>query len=62
MNQYVQHQFQEHPAVSSVITRHLAAHFVKPDSSKLSQLEAKVKVCMTKLDSQETKLAKGQKN
>jgi hypothetical protein len=62
MNQYVQHQFQEHPAVSSVITRHLATHFVKPDSSKLSQLEAKVKVCMTKLDSQETKLAKGQKN
>lgn len=60
MLQYVQHQFQEHPAVSSVITRHLATHFVKPDPSQVTnaQLEAKVKECMTKLDSLTGKLTK----
>lgn len=66
MLQYVQHQFHEHPAVSSVITRHLAANFVKPDQvqeTKLSKVEAKVTACMTKLDSLESKLhAKLSKN
>ncbi len=66
MTQYVQHQFHEHPAVSSVITRHLAANFVKPEQgqdTKISKLEAKVNACMTKLDSLESKLhASKQKN
>lgn len=65
MLQYVQHQFHEHPAVSSVITRHLATHFVKPEQgpdSKLVKMEAKVTACMTKLDSLESKLHARQKN
>lgn len=64
MSQYVQHQFQEHPAVSLVITRHLATHFVKPDPSQVSnsQLEAKVKACMTKLDTLAGKLQNAPKN
>ncbi len=62
MQQYVQHQFHEHPAVSSVITRHLATHFVKPDEAKLSQLEVKVKACMAKLDTLTTKFQDKSKN
>jgi len=66
MSQNVQHQFHEHPAVSCIITRHLAANFVKPDQSsdtKISKVEAKVAACMTKLDSLESKLhAKLSKN
>ncbi len=33
MEGYVKHQFHAHPHVSSVITKHLAAHFVKNHSS-----------------------------
>ncbi len=52
MASYVQHQFQEHPAVSSVITRHLATHFVKPDpaNDRIGKVEAKVSAYMSKLD------------
>ncbi len=59
MMQYIQHQFHEHPAVSSVITRHLAANFVKPEQgrdSKTSKMEAKVNACLAKLDSLESKI------
>jgi hypothetical protein len=52
MASYVQHQFQEHPAVSSVITRHLAMHFVKPEptNDRIGKVEAKVSAYMSKLD------------
>jgi hypothetical protein len=59
MEGYVKHQFHAHPHVSSVITRHLAANFVKPDQSqeaKQSNLESKVKALATKVDSHESKL------
>jgi len=59
MEGYVRHRFHAHPHVSSVITRHLAANFVKPDSSsdaKISTLESKVKTFGTKLDSYVSKL------
>jgi hypothetical protein len=66
MQQYVQHQVQEHPAVSSVITRHLATHFVEPDPSHnvtpSKQLEGTVNACMSRLDSIETKLQMKAKN
>jgi hypothetical protein len=58
MQDYVQHQFHEHPAISSVITRHLAANFVKPESLselKTQQLEKQVKQCATKLNQLESK-------
>jgi hypothetical protein len=32
MMDYVKHQFHDHPAVSAIITRHLAANFIKPES------------------------------
>jgi hypothetical protein len=59
MESYVRHQFHAHPHVSSVITRHLAAHFVKPDQSidaKNSALENKVKALAMKVDSHESKI------
>jgi len=59
MESYVRHQFHAHPHVSSVITRHLAAHFVKPDASiyaKNTALDAKVKALATKVDSHESKI------
>jgi hypothetical protein len=54
MEGYVKHQFHAHPHVSSVITRHLAANFVKPEhsqDSKVATLETKVKTLGTKVDS-----------
>jgi len=50
MEVYVKHQFHAHPHVSSVITRHLAANFVKPkmlQDTKLSTFENKVKALST---------------
>ncbi len=54
MEAYVKHQFHAHPHVSSVITRHLAANFVKPDQTteaKYASMEAKVAALATKVDS-----------
>lgn len=59
METYVKHQFHAHPHVSSVITRHLAANFVKPDQSqesKIDALENKVNTIFTKLDSHTSKI------
>lgn len=59
MQEYVQHQFHEHPAISSVITRHLAANFVKPEAmsdSKAQQLEKQVKQYIAKCDALESKI------
>jgi hypothetical protein len=52
MEAYVRQPFHAHPHVSSVITRHLAANFVKQKSS----LEAKVKALGTKVDAYESKI------
>ncbi len=51
---YVKHQFHAHLHVSSVITRHLAANFVKPEKnqdSKISLFETKVTALSSKVDS-----------
>jgi len=59
MEAYVKHQFHAHPHVSSVITHHLAANFVKPElnyDSKFSTVEHKVKALSTKLDSYVSKV------
>jgi len=59
MEGYVKHQFHAHPHVSSVITRHLGANFIKPELSqetKLSAVESKVKALGTKVDSFVSKL------
>jgi hypothetical protein len=55
MEAYVKHQFHAHPHVSSVITRHLAANFIKPDQSAES-LENKVIALAGKVDSLTSKL------
>ena len=62
---YVMHSFSEHPAVSSVITRHLAANFIKPEStpdSKLSEIEKKVRGLSTKVDQLDSRILKVEKN
>jgi hypothetical protein len=59
MEGYVKHQFHAHPHVSSVITRHLAANFVKPDQTqevKYSTLDNKMKALASKVDAHESKL------
>lgn len=56
MEGYVKHQFHAHPHVSSVITRHLAANFVKPDMSPAGQLEAKVAALSGRVDSHHSKI------
>lgn len=59
MEAYVKHQFHAHPHVSSVITRHLAANFIKPDQSSESNdtpLENKVTALSAKVDSLTSKL------
>ena len=65
MNQYVEHQFHEHPAISSVITRHIAANFIKPETtpdSKFADLDKKVKGLSTKVDQLDTRVSKLEKN
>ena len=62
---YVMHSFSEHPAVSSVITRHLAANFIKPDAapdSKLSDVEKKIRGLSTKVDQLDSRILKVEKN
>jgi len=59
MEGYVRHQFHAHPHVASVITRHLAANFVKPEDtkeSKIAALEAKVLGLASTVDSNTSKL------
>jgi hypothetical protein len=59
MDGYVKHQFHAHPHVSSVITHHLAANFVKPkqsQDSKLMTMDTKVKALSTKVDTFVSKL------
>jgi hypothetical protein len=56
MNEYVKHQFHDHPAVSAVITRHLAANFIKPDTGsggekKLSALGSKIDALESRINS-----------
>jgi hypothetical protein len=54
MEGYVRHQFHAHPHDASVITRHLAANFVKKEDS--TELEERVTALATKLDSVQSKL------
>jgi hypothetical protein len=52
MEGYVKHQFHAHPHVSSVITRHLAANFVKPEES----VDSQISTLWVKVDSHESKI------
>lgn len=59
MEGYVKHQFHAHPHVSSVITRHLAANFVKPElsqESKIVKFKEKVEALASTVDSNTSKL------
>jgi hypothetical protein len=54
---HVKHQFHAHLHVSSVITYHLAATFVKPEETDgVKSLEAKTKALGLKVDSYESKI------
>jgi hypothetical protein len=50
MEGYVKHQFHAHPHVASVITRHLAANFIKPDPTSSDNLDNKVTALSAKVD------------
>jgi hypothetical protein len=53
MQQYLKHQFYEHPSISAVLARHLADNYVKPDdaqASKIKALEAAIKSLQSKYD------------
>ena len=56
MEGYVKHQFHAHPHVASVITRHLAENFIKPDASSQAAMETKVMALSTKVDSYVSKV------
>jgi hypothetical protein len=50
MDKYLRHQFNEHPAISAVLARHLADNYVKPDDNqgqKIKALEAQIKALET---------------
>jgi hypothetical protein len=56
MEGYVKHQFHAHPHVASVITRHLAANFIKPDPTGTNNIDNKVTALSTKVDSYVSKV------
>jgi hypothetical protein len=58
MRAYVKHQFAEHPSVNAVISRHLAANYIKPEEdagAKIALLESKLKAITVRLDRMESK-------
>lgn len=53
MENYLRHQFYEHPAISAVLARQLAENYVKPDDtqgSKIKALETAVQKLQSKYD------------
>lgn len=58
MRAYIKGRFVDHPSIAAVISRHLAANFVKTDedsNSKLVAMESKIKVLTARLDRYEAK-------
>ena len=54
----MKHQFTEHPSVNAVISRHLAANYIKPEEeagSKIALLENKINALTSRLDKFEAK-------
>jgi hypothetical protein len=61
MEEYSRRNFFEHPSISAVITRHLASHHTRPDStleSKFKKLEKKFNKLSNKVNSLESRLAR----
>ena len=50
MEGYIKHQFYEHPSIATVLARHLADNYIKPDDALASKL--------TTLDKAHTALVK----
>ncbi len=64
MEDYSRRNFYEHPSISAVIARHLAANHTKPDDAletKLRKLEDKVSDQTRRLDSLESRLSRLEK-
>jgi hypothetical protein len=60
MAEYMQHRFEDHPSVSSVVTRHLASHFMKTDNTgagdkKLSSIVSKIDALEARINSIQSK-------
>lgn len=58
MRAYIKGRFIDHPSISAVISRHLAANFVKTDEdggAKVALLESKIKALTARLDRFEAK-------
>ena len=61
MREYTKRCFYEHPSISAIIARHLAAHHLKPDpqaDQKLKKLEELVKAMQSKVDGTESRVHK----
>ena len=61
MEDYMKLQFLEHPTISAVISRHLAAHHVKADDqtgTKLKKYEEQLRNMQSKIDKLETAVAR----
>jgi len=61
MEEYTKRNFYEHPSISAVIARHLAANHIKPDSSlesRMAKLEEKVADQGRCLDSFDSRIAR----
>ena len=56
MEGYTLRDFEHHPNISAVITRHLAANFVKPDASTDKGLDKKISGLSGKVDSLESRI------
>jgi hypothetical protein len=63
MDRYIKHQFYEHPYIATVLARHLADNYIKPDdalAAKLSALDKSHKTLVTRVDTLSTKQSKYQ--
>ena len=61
MEEYTRRNFYEHPSISAVIARHLAANHTKPDDSiesRMKRLEASITEHRRRLDNLESRLAR----
>jgi len=61
MEEYTKRNFYEHPSISAVIARHLAANHIKPDTSveaRMAKLEEKVAEQGRRLDSLDSRIVR----
>ena len=68
MAEYTKRNFYEHPSVSAVIARHLAANHTRPEDadsklvSRVKALETQLTAMVSKIDKLESNIHENQKN